>query len=83
MSGLRTSAGSAAERIKEKRPAFTFKNGAEYEGEWVGQLREGYGVQKWADGATYKGDWKDNMAQGKGKFVHVDGDMYVGDWDYD
>jgi len=40
---------------KEKRPAFTFKSGAVYEGDWIGDRREGAGVQKWPDGARYEG----------------------------
>jgi len=41
--------------VKEKRPVFTFKSGAVYDGEWIGDRREGYGVQKWPDGARYEG----------------------------
>jgi len=36
---------------KEKRPTYTFKTGATYDGEWIGGFRDGYGVQKWPDGA--------------------------------
>lgn len=28
----------------QKKPAFTFKTGAVYEGEWRGQYREGFGT---------------------------------------
>lgn len=41
--------------MKEKRPRFKFNNGAVYEGEWIGDIREGYGVQLWVDGAKYEG----------------------------
>ena len=40
---------------REKRPTYTFKTGATYDGEWIGGFRDGYGVQKWPDGAQYEG----------------------------
>ena len=40
---------------REKRPPFTFKSGAIYDGEWKGHVRDGYGVQIWPDGAKYEG----------------------------
>jgi hypothetical protein len=64
--------------VREKRPAYTFKSGAIYTGEWVGNKRDGFGVQTWPDGAKYEGEWKNNKAQGKGKFWHVDGDVFEG-----
>jgi hypothetical protein len=45
---------------REKRPPHTFKSGAIYEGEWIGNMRDGFGIQTWADGAKYEGEWKDN-----------------------
>lgn len=63
---------------REKRPRYTFRSGAVYEGEWLGNLRDGYGVQIWTDGARYEGEWRKNKAHGKGKFFHIDGDTYDG-----
>jgi Uncharacterized protein conserved in bacteria len=63
---------------REKRPPYTFKSGATYEGEWRGNMRDGWGVQVWPDGAKYEGEWKNNKAHGKGKFWHVDGDIFEG-----
>jgi hypothetical protein len=56
-----------------------------YEGEWFGNLRDGYGKMIWAgndlklflDGARYEGEWSENRAHGKGKFWHVDGDTCI------
>ncbi|CDJ66301.1 hypothetical protein, conserved [Eimeria necatrix] len=62
------------------RKQVAFDNGAVYTGEWLGDARDGYGVQVWDDGARYEGQWVNDKAQGKGKFVHVDGDVYFGDW---
>ncbi|EGR32540.1 hypothetical protein IMG5_078660, partial [Ichthyophthirius multifiliis] len=68
---------------REKRPAYTFKSQAVYDGEWKGNMRDGYGVQKWIDGAKYEGEWVNNKACGKGKFYHVDGDIFEGQWEND
>lgn len=46
---------SSKETKKEKRPAFVFSSGAVYEGEWIGNMRDGYGSQTWPDGAKYEG----------------------------
>ena len=63
---------------REKRSPYIFNSGAVYDGEWIGNMRDGYGVQVWSDGAKYEGEWSDNKANGKGKFFHVDGDIYEG-----
>lgn len=31
--------------VREKRPTYTFKTGATYDGEWIGGFRDGKGVQ--------------------------------------
>ena len=64
----------------EKRQKVQFKSGATYEGEWIGNSKDGYGVQEWPDGARYEGYWKSNRAHGKGKFYHTDGDYFEGEW---
>ena len=52
-------------------------------------MRDGYGVQKWADGSMYinnnilyryEGQWIKDKSCGKGKLIHADGDLYEGDW---
>ena len=60
------------------RPLVQFKNGATYEGQWLGTMKHGHGTQKWKDGAKYVGQWKFNKACGQGKFWHVDGDIFEG-----
>ncbi len=30
--------------VREKRQPYTFKSGAVYDGEWKGNMRDGYGV---------------------------------------
>jgi hypothetical protein len=41
---------------QEKRPACKFKSGAIFEGESVGNGRDGYGIYFWADGTKYEGE---------------------------
>ena len=62
----------------EERSEVVFKNGAIYKGQWLGNMKHGYGIQVWPDGARYEGYWKANKACGKGKFWHVDGDVFEG-----
>ena len=42
---------------------------AEYDGNWIEDFQEGYGVEKWPDGSKYEGSYKNGMKDGKGKFV--------------
>ncbi len=37
----------------ETRPLVKIDNGTTYEGQWRGEVKEGYGVQVWEDGAVY------------------------------
>ena len=72
--------GEIDEAQLEERPEVHFKNGATYVGQWLGNLKHGYGVQVWKDGAKYEGNWRFNKACGNGKFWHVDGDVFEGEW---
>lgn len=48
----------------ENRPEFVFESGARYNGQWMNNMRHGFGVQVWPDGARYEGYWKNNKAHG-------------------
>jgi hypothetical protein len=58
------------------------ENGAKYEGEWdiSNDMRDGKGLQIWADGSLYEGYWKADKANGRGRLIHADGDVYEGEW---
>jgi hypothetical protein len=43
---------------REKRKLVTIDNEANYQGEWVGNVRDGRGFQIWPDGSLYEGYWK-------------------------
>jgi len=59
-----------------------FKNGSEYDGEWVNGLREGKGTFSWANGDTYTGYFKNSYLHGKGICKFQNGDVYDGYWSY-
>eukprot|EP00347_Sterkiella_histriomuscorum_P011298 403372988 len=67
-----------------KRSPYTYQcSQAVYDGEWCGNLRDGFGTMSWADGAQYIGNWSFNRACGKGQFIHAEGDVYDGEWHMD
>jgi hypothetical protein len=65
---------------REKRMLVTIDNEAKYQGEWIGNVRDGRGYQIWPDGSLYEGFWKNNKANGRGRLIHADGDVYEGEW---
>ena len=40
--------------------------GAIYEGNWVADKQEGFGIEQWPDGTTYTGDFHHGMKHGQG-----------------
>ncbi|KAF7457902.1 membrane occupation and recognition nexus protein morn2 [Cryptosporidium felis] len=67
----------------EKRPLVELQDKITYEGEWLGDKKHGYGVQKWPDGAVFEGNFVNGTANGFGIFIHTDGDKYEGEWQND
>eukprot|EP00419_Tripos_fusus_P004025 CAMPEP_0172670986 /NCGR_PEP_ID=MMETSP1074-20121228/10629_1 /TAXON_ID=2916 /ORGANISM="Ceratium fusus, Strain PA161109" /LENGTH=390 /DNA_ID=CAMNT_0013487967 /DNA_START=32 /DNA_END=1205 /DNA_ORIENTATION=- len=65
---------------KRTRRRWQFGTGAVYDGQWLGNARDGMGKMSWPDGAEYFGEWVRNTATGQGMFCHLDGDAYVGQW---
>lgn len=59
---------------------YIFPNGNKYEGEWVDDVKEGYGVLVYVNGERYEGYWKHDKAHGKGTLTYAQGDKYIGDW---
>ena len=53
-------------------------NGDRYEGEWMNDSKEGYGVHGYSDNSKYEGNWKDDKQHGKGTLVTSDGSTYQG-----
>ncbi|CDW81630.1 UNKNOWN [Stylonychia lemnae] len=64
-----------------RKVPYVYKStGSVYDGEWLGNFRDGFGIMTWIDGAQYIGNWSYNKACGKGQFIHAEGDIYDGEW---
>lgn len=66
--------------LRVSKPKVSFQNGCTYEGQWVGNKKDGEGVQTWSDGAKYEGEWKMGERHGLGVFTWPDGSTYHGQW---
>jgi len=51
-----------------------------YEGDWVDDKMEGFGIYTYANGDIYEGEFKDNKHHGYGKYFFSDGSYYIGEW---
>lgn len=52
--------------------------GCWYEGEWIGDYKDGRGILKWPDGQRFEGFFVNNMSEGFGRYVSTRGDVYEG-----
>ncbi len=56
-------------------------DGSKYEGSWVDDVREGYGVYHYVNGDRYEGEWKEHQRHGQGTYFYAEtGSKYVGLW---
>ena len=51
-----------------------------YDGEYVDNIRCGYGIMQYASGNTYEGNWLNNSENGRGVMNYLNGDIYNGSW---
>lgn len=51
-----------------------------YEGDWVDQKYDGYGVETWAKGSRYRGQYRQGLRHGFGMYRFYTGDVYAGEW---
>ncbi|CCW61300.1 unnamed protein product [Phytomonas sp. EM1] len=51
-----------------------------YCGEWLKNLRHGYGRMVYPDGSRYLGHWANDSKNGQGRYIYVDGSTYDGMW---
>jgi hypothetical protein len=54
--------------------------GRRYEGEWVSNKRQGYGVLTWPDGRRYEGEFENDKRHRHGVEVEPDRGCYIGTW---
>ncbi|XP_053813088.1 radial spoke head 10 homolog B-like isoform X2 [Vidua chalybeata] len=53
-----------------------------YSGDWVNNVREGWGFRRYRSGNTYFGQWKKNLQHGRGKMTWLtDNQEYEGQWE--
>ncbi|KAM7038646.1 radial spoke head 10 homolog B isoform 1-T2 [Acridotheres tristis] len=53
-----------------------------YSGDWVNNVREGWGLRRYRSGNTYEGQWKKNLRHGHGKMRWLtDNQEYAGQWE--
>ncbi|XP_047321283.1 uncharacterized protein LOC124925348 [Impatiens glandulifera] len=51
-----------------------------YEGDWVDNKYDGYGVETWARGSRYRGQYRQGLRNGFGVYRFYTGDVYAGEW---
>ena len=56
-------------------------DGVKFNGHWVNDTQDGFGIETWDDGCEYKGNYKDGMKKGKGEYSWPDGSKYIGNWE--
>lgn len=59
--------------------SISWPNGDRYDGQMVGEKRQGQGRFQWANGQVYEGEWADNLPNGQGKLRFANGDVYAGE----
>ena len=69
------------EKVREKRPRYTYGDSSTYEGEWIDDQRDGFGFWTGANEDKYEGQFKENKFHGLGSYNwKVGGLSYVGYW---
>nr|XP_014345348.1 PREDICTED: radial spoke head 10 homolog B isoform X2 [Latimeria chalumnae] len=52
-----------------------------YEGDWVNNIKEGWGIRRYKSGNVYEGQWKDNLRNGEGTMRWIKAnEQYSGQW---
>ena len=72
--------GSYVRGLKEGHGKYTWADGTTYEGEWINNQVNGYGIyrEKGGAGKRYYGQWRKGDMHGFGVEIKKDGRVYVG-----
>lgn len=66
--------------IHPKPDINSIKQQESYEGDWVEDKMQGFGIYYYANGDIYEGEFYDNKHHGFGRYFFADGTKYVGEW---
>ena len=55
-------------------------DGDVYDGAWVNDKANGFGVYIHVNGARYEGMWKDDLQHGRGEVSWTDNSVYLGEY---
>ena len=70
-------------KCKEGKGIMKYKNGDEYDGEWLYDMKNGKGIMIYKDGTKYDGEWKNDLREGYGIMINEKGIKYEGEWKND
>ena len=71
------------EPIKNGKMNVVFENGDVYEGDFVNNIKEGYGIMSYNNGEKYQGEFKNNVKDGYGIMIYSNGEKYRGEFKND
>ena len=57
-----------------------FENGDVYEGDFVNNIKEGYGIMSYNNGEKYQGEFKNNVKDGYGIMIYNNGEKCSRFW---
>ena len=60
-----------------------WSSNARYSGEFVHDVRCGYGIMRYENGDQYAGTWLDDRRHGEGQLTYCDGKSIFGEWSHD
>ena len=58
----------------------SWPNGKKYDGEFLNDKKDGYGVFTWENGRQYLGYWHQGYKNGVGMYVNEEGEENIGLW---
>ena len=73
-------AGEFEHGIRKGSGCLTWKDGAQYAGDWYGDKPCGFGVENYPDGSSYVGQYEEDMRHGFGTYTFPSGAKYEGCW---
>ncbi|MBX4271115.1 MORN repeat-containing protein [Clostridium estertheticum] len=75
-----TYVGNSVDGKRQGKGKFTWKNGDEYDGEWLNDKMSGEGTFSYKSKDLYVGNYKDNLKSGQGIYTWENGETYNGIW---